>query len=134
MRRHRVLVIDDEPKIAELIATALSPSFEVTAAADGAEGLRQAQALQPNLILLDLVMPGMDGLTVLAKLKGDAQTSAIPVVIVSAKGETSVLREGQRTGAVDHLIKPFTIEALRRQVGRCLCWDDAGPLDQAPAP
>ena len=129
MPRSRVLVIDDEPKIRELIQAALSPWFEVLLAANGAEGLERVQAHSPDLILLDMVMPGMDGLGVLAKLKGHQTTSVIPVVIVSAKGDTRMLAEGQGAGALDYLIKPFTVEELRQLVFRYLVWDDAGPAE-----
>ena len=120
MKRPRVLAVDDEEGIRKYIARALEPSFEVLTAADGAEGLRQAAAAQPQLILLDIHLPGMDGLSVLARLKTTPQTSAIPVVIVSVAGQTDILLEAQQGGAVDHVIKPFTVEELRRVVQRNL--------------
>ena len=107
-----ILVIEDEAKIQQVIRKALEPHYQVYLASDGAEGLRQARTVNPDLILLDLRMPRMDGLSVLAKLKGHEETRAIPVVIVSAKGETESLLEGQRAGAIDYLIKPLNLQDL----------------------
>ncbi|MBI4340749.1 MAG: response regulator [Candidatus Omnitrophica bacterium] len=115
-----ILVIDDEEGIRKLIQRALEPDYTVALAADGREGLAQAQALQPKLIFLDLHLPDWDGLSVLGRLKTDAGTKAIPVVIASVSGETDVLMEGQRSGAVDYLIKPFRIDELRAMAQRHL--------------
>ncbi len=112
----RVLTIEDEPGVRHFIRAALEESFEMVEAADGPEGFSQARWKQPDLILLDLHLPGMDGLTVLAQLKGNVHTSHIPVVVVSARGETQVLLASQRGGAVDHLIKPFDIAELRKVI------------------
>src|SRR3989338_3727377 len=101
-RSAKVLVIEDEEAIRRVIGRVLEPLYEVHEAPDGPEGLKQARWVQPDLILLDLRMPGLDGLTVLAKLKADQRTATIPVVIVSGRGETDLLIEGQRMGAVDH--------------------------------
>ena len=118
--RAKILVLEDEEAIRHFIGRVLELLYEVHEAPDGAEGLKQARWVQPNLILLDLRMPGLDGLTVLAKLKADRRTATIPVVIVSGRGETDLLIEGQRMGAVDHIIKPFDVEDLRGVVQRQL--------------
>lgn len=120
MAQPKILVIEDEEGIRRLIQSALESDFEVHLASDGEEGLKQTHWLKPALILLDLRMPGMDGITVLAKLKGNKETGGIPVVIVSAHGETEALLETQRGGAVDHIIKPFSIEELRKSIGKHL--------------
>ena len=98
----------------------LESRYQVFLAADGEEGIEQAAALKPNLILLDLRLPGLTGLEVLAKLKASQETSGIPVVVVSMKGETDILIECQRAGAVDHVIKPFSAEDLLHVVKRQL--------------
>jgi CheY-like chemotaxis protein len=120
MKQLKILVIEDEEGIRKFITRALESSYEIHLAASGEDGLKQARWVKPDLILLDLRMPGMDGLTVLAKLKGNPQTSGIPVVIVSVQGETDMLLECQRAGATDHVIKPFDIEDLRRVIQRQL--------------
>lgn len=112
MAQARVLVIEDEAAVRALIEKVLKPKYDVRPAANGQEGLNQARWFKPDLILLDIRMPGVDGLTVLAKLKAHAETRMVPVVMVSGRGDTDVLLEGQRAGAVDHIIKPFTPEEL----------------------
>ena len=116
----KILVIEDEEGIRKFMARALESSYEMHLVSNGEDGLNQARWVKPDLILLDLRMPGMDGLTVLARLKGNPQTNAIPVVIVSVQGETDMLLECQRAGAADHVIKPFDIESLRKVIQRQL--------------
>ena len=117
-KRWRILAVDDEEGILHLIKEALEPRFDVSLAIDGIDGLEQAKTIKPHLILLDLKMPRLSGLAVLAKLKSNRETNAIPVVIVSAKSDSDSLMEGQRAGAADYLIKPFNIEQLRLVVQR----------------
>ena len=116
----RILVIEDEDGIRKFIKRVLEPTYEIHLASNGAEGLNQTRWVKPDLILLDIRMPGLDGLTVLAKLKANEKTRMIPVVIVSAKGETDTLLESQRGGAADQLIKPFNVEDLRAAIERQL--------------
>ena len=116
----RILVIEDEEGIRKFIRRVLEPDYEVHLAGDGEEGLKQARWAKPHLILLDIHMPGFDGLTVLAKLKAHEATRVIPVVIVSVQGDTDVLLECQRGGAVDQIIKPFDVEDLRKVIERQL--------------
>ena len=120
MGRAKILVIEDEEGIRRLIARILEDAYEVQLASDGAEGLKLARWGAPGAILLDLRMPGMDGLSVLAQLKANTKTSAIPVIVVSAKGDTEMLLECQRAGAVDHVIKPFDADSLRLVIQRNL--------------
>ena len=118
-----VLIIDDEEGIRKLVHRALESDYTVALAVDGRDGIAQVQALHPKLVFLDLHLPDLDGLSVLGRLKTDAATSMIPVVIVSVRGETDMLLEGQRSGAVDYLIKPFRIEELKTMAQRHLLID-----------
>ena len=120
MKPLRILVIEDEQGIREVVKTALEPTYDVIQASHGEEGLHQANLFKPSLILLDIRMPGMDGLAVLAKLKAHEATRRIPVIIISVEGDAEWLLESQRAGAADHLIKPFQIEQLRRVIRRHL--------------
>ena len=120
MDRARILAIDDEEGVRAFLKRALESSYDVQFAVDGEQGLEQARMLQPDLILLDLRLPGLTGLEVLAKLKAKQETSGIPVVVVSMQGETDILIDCQRAGAVDHVIKPFSLEELRRVIQRQL--------------
>ena len=99
-----------------MIKRILEPVCEVYLARHGKDGLNQVRWVKPALILLDIRMPGIDGLTVLAQLKAEQHTRDIPVVIVSARGDYDILLEGQQLGAADQLIKPFTPVQLRKVV------------------
>jgi CheY-like chemotaxis protein len=118
VQRPRVLVVEDEEGIRKFVKRVLEEDYDVRFAANGQEGLQQARAVRPDIILLDLRMPVLDGLSVLAQLKASQETSAIPVVVVSVQGETDMLLECQRAGAVDHVIKPFNVDDLRKVVQR----------------
>ncbi len=120
MSKPTILIVEDEPAIRRLVKETLEPRYTVQEAVDGLDGLQRARSVKPDLIILDLRMPGLDGLSVLRKLKADRQTAGIPVVILSVHGETDILLEGQRSGASDHLMKPFDIQELLRVISRQL--------------
>ena len=112
----QVLVIDDDANTRDLLARSLArEGYLAAAAASGDEGLRLARDLRPHLIILDVLMPGMDGWSVLAALKADAELCSIPVVVIS-------MMEQQDTayvlGAVDYIVKPLSRERLRQLVDR----------------
>jgi len=112
MAPKRILVIDDSPTITKVVQLTLAKArYSVLTAEGGAAGLAQARAEKPDLILLDWVMPGMDGEQVLRALQDDATLSKIPVVLISARGETLGARI-QSLGVVDAVTKPFAAEAL----------------------
>ncbi|MGD9116672.1 MAG: response regulator transcription factor [Dehalococcoidia bacterium] len=120
MKRFRVLVVDDEERIVHFLTTKLKASgYEVIAAGDGVKGLEQLQAQEPDLIVLDLIMPRMGGLEMLQELRS---FSTVPVIILTAKGADADRIKGLRLGADDYLPKPFNpdelvarIEAIRRR-------------------
>jgi DNA-binding response OmpR family regulator len=122
MKKFRILVVDDEERIVNFLRSKLKASgFEVLTASNGREGLEQAQAQEPDLIVLDLIMPGMDGLEMLKELRS---YSAVPVVILTAKDADTDRIKGLQLGADDYLPKPFNpdelvarIEAIRRRLG-----------------
>ncbi len=107
-----ILIADDEPKVVEAVQLALSEHYRVIGAADGQEAVDAALRESPQLVILDIVMPKLDGFEVLYRLKHDRRTQATPVIILSAKGETSALFLSQDLRAADYLIKPFTIDEL----------------------
>ncbi|HEX9780559.1 MAG TPA: response regulator [bacterium] len=120
MPKPKILIIDDEPRVREVLRRALEDAYEVLEAGDGREGLARAREALPHLVLLDIRMPALDGMTVLVRLKLDARTNAIPVVVVSVEGDVDALLEGQQAGASDHLIKPFKLDDLRAVIRRNL--------------
>jgi DNA-binding response OmpR family regulator len=103
-----VLVVDDDVTIRRLLQITLeTEGFGVVTAGDGAEALRRAQAdPRPDLVLLDIMMPGMDGLQVCHTLKSDPATQALPVVLLSAKAQSHDIELGLRVGADDYVTKP----------------------------
>jgi len=113
MDKRKILVIDDEIDIVETLAFMLkSRGFEIITAYDGEEGLAKAKSEHPDIILLDITMPIMDGINVCAKLKANKDTTKIPVIMFSAKGESESVASAKRVGANDYIVKPFNLPAL----------------------
>ncbi len=113
----RILVVDDEPHILKLVAFSLrSGGFEVLEASDGLLALAVALAEQPDLILMDVMMPALDGYEACRRLKADAATAHIPVVMLTAKTQLAEQTTGLECGALDYICKPFTPKDLVAQV------------------
>ena len=105
----RVLVIEDEPDIRELLAFHLErEGYTVTRSGSGAEGLRLARAAPPDLILLDLMLPEVDGFEVCRRLRQDPVTQAVPLVMLTARGDEVDRVLGLELGADDYVVKPFS--------------------------
>ena len=112
-----VLIIEDEKDLAELIAFHLEQEgFRPLLAADGISGLQEAKSAHPDLILLDLMLPGMMGTEVCRVLKGSEQTAGIPVIMLTAKGEEIDRVVGFEMGADDYVVKPFSNRELMLRV------------------
>lgn len=119
--KRRILVIDDEPEVVDLLKKRLEKAgYQVMTATDGPQGFKAAVEQKPDLILLDIIMPDVDGLTVLRQLKAEESTSSIPVVMVTAKGMTDSIFEAQKFGATDYIIKPFQWSELLKFIKRYL--------------
>ncbi len=118
--RARLLVADDEPDARELLAEVLGPDFEVVTAADGQEAVDLARSQRPDLVLLDLNMPRLDGFQGLEHLRADAGTIDIPVILVTARSDDAGKVRALDQGAVDYLQKPFSELELRARVERTL--------------
>lgn len=105
-RKQKVLLVEDDLSLLKIYSNKLKINdFEVSIATTGDEGLRKAQVDQPNLILLDLILPGKDGFLVLEELKSSPSTDQIPVIILSNLGQQTDIERGKRLGAVDYLVK-----------------------------
>ena len=119
----KILIIEDDKFLRELIAQkVLKEGYLVVEAVDGEDGAKKAKEEVPNLILLDLILPGIDGFEVLAKVKEDPTTAQIPVIIFSNLGQKDDVEKGLKLGAVDYLIKAhFTpgeiIEKIKKIIG-----------------
>lgn len=120
-----VLVVEDSPGIRRLIEVSLGPlDVELMARADGPSGLEAARDESPDLLVLDIGLPGMDGWQVLEHLRADEETSGIPVLVLTAHAEEES-RERARTGGADAFItKPFHPQAFRSSVAEFLGLDD----------
>ncbi len=107
--KQTILIVDDTPINIDILRGLLSPHYRIKAAIDGETALRIARAdPPPDLVLLDIMMPGMDGYQVCNHLKSDSTTAHIPIVFITAKGEESDERKGLEMGAVDYIVKPFS--------------------------
>jgi two-component system, OmpR family, alkaline phosphatase synthesis response regulator PhoP len=121
MDRTRILAVDDEEDILELVRYNLEKEgFDVSTAGTGERALEIIQGARPHLILLDLMLPGMDGFEVCRILKRNAGTSSIPIVILSAKGEETDIVTGLELGAEDYVTKPFSPKILTARVRAAL--------------
>lgn len=117
-RRHTILIIDDDPNNLAIVADYLeSNKFTMLAAEDGESGLDRAIYARPDLILLDVMMPGSDGYETCEKLKAMEETRDIPVIFMTALSETGYKLKGFESGAVDYITKPFEREELLARVG-----------------
>jgi len=113
MPRERILVVDDEADIRELVEYNLTQhGYRVACVGTGEDALKEARDALPDAILLDLMLPGVDGLEVCRTLKQDAKTAHIPVVMLTAKGEEADVVIGLELGADDYIAKPFSPRVL----------------------
>lgn len=109
MKAEKIIIIEDEPDIVDVLSYNLShEGYEVSSAPDGESGLAQIRAQLPDLVLLDLMLPGLDGIEVCRKLKGADSTRDIPIIMVTAKEEESDVVLGLGVGADDYVTKPFS--------------------------
>lgn len=102
----KILIIEDDRFLRELISRKLSDDgFDAVGAADGEEGIKKVKEEKPDLILLDLILPSIDGFEVLSRIKKDESVKSIPVIILSNLGQKEEVEKGLKMGAVDYLIK-----------------------------
>jgi CheY-like chemotaxis protein len=113
-----ILIVEDDKFLRELISKKLiGQGFKIDEAIDGEEGLKKLQELKPDLILLDLILPGLDGFDVLKRIKDDPSTASIPVLILSNLGQKDEIEKGLKLGAVDFLVKAhFTPEEIVQKI------------------
>ena len=120
-KRKRILVVDDEPQNITVMREILKSDYTVMAATDGARALSLAQsASPPDLIMLDVMMPGIDGYETLRRLRANARTAALPVVLVTAKGEIDDKMTGYKLGSSDYITKPVDSSFVLSVVHRLL--------------
>lgn len=124
----KILVVDDEPHIVRLVQVNLEKAgYVVTTASNGQEALDAVAKEQPDLMVLDVMMPEMDGLETLKRLKGNPETDDIPVILLTAKAQDSDVFEGWKSGADLYLTKPFNPGELLLFVQRIFKSKTEGP-------
>lgn len=128
----KILVVDDEPDVLDLVTYNLvQAEFQVDTAADGAEALRKARSTKPSLILLDLMLPEMDGLEVCKLLRHDPKTRDIPIIVLTARAGEVDRVVGLELGAADYITKPFSPRELVLRVKKRLDERQAVPEPRA---
>ena len=121
MANTNILVVEDEPSLQELLRYNLTKEgYHPVAARSGQEALEIARREAPSLVLLDLMLPDMDGLEVCKRLKSRSDTAAIPIVMLTARGEESDIVRGLELGADDYITKPFNLPILFARIGAVL--------------
>lgn len=113
---YKILVVEDNIELREFLCAHLKESYQVVQAEDGAQGLQMAIEKIPDIIITDIAMPNMDGFELVRALKANQDTSHIPVVMLTARGESSDMLEGYRYGALYYITKPFVLEMLEIQL------------------
>ena len=125
MKRQKILIVDDNPKNRAICEEIFEEDFDLIHAEDGTAALRLIRECHPDVVLLDVMMPGINGYEVCQRMKTDAETGHIPVIIVSAKGQTDEIIEGFDSRADDYIVKPFVNSELRARVRATLRLKDA---------
>ena len=117
----KILVVDDEVYILHILDFSLgAEGYEVITAADGEEAIEKARIEKPDLVVLDIMMPKVDGFEACRRLKGDPETNQIPVILLTAKGREVDRQMGIEVGADDYIIKPFSPTKLIEKIGSFL--------------
>ena len=116
--KQTILVVDDIKSFINILVDILSDTYDVAVALDGESALEIVRTNPPDLILLDIMMPGMDGFEVLKRLKSSPATADIPVIILSAKTEVNDWVRGLELGAADYLTKPFNVPDVKTCIAK----------------
>jgi len=127
----KILIIDDDARLVKNVETYLKDfGFRIDAALNGTDGLRKVKSSQPDLVVLDLMMPGLDGLEVCREIRKD---NTVPIIMLTARGEESDVVAGLEVGADDYLTKPFSLRELAARIKAALRRTSAAQVEQAPA-
>ena len=117
----KILIVEDDVSVRTLLQKTLSASgHEVSVCADGLEGLTELERRRPDLIIVDIMMPRLDGVTFVKAIKSNHQTKPIPVIFLTAKNDPKSMIEGINIGAKYYITKPFQLEELITKVGKAL--------------
>lgn len=132
MAREHVLIVEDDEDIQELITYNLSrEGFRTSISGSGEDALKKVRSERFDLVILDLMLPGMDGLDVCRALKKEEKTMSVPVIMLTAKGEESDIVTGLELGADDYIVKPFSPKILVARIKTVLRRKSAEPVDES---
>jgi CheY-like chemotaxis protein len=117
----KVLLVDDKEEVRLLVQTTLEGSdYEFYGATNGKEAVEKAVSIKPDLILLDIMMPEMDGLEACRHIKSSPETKSIPIIMLTAKGQEADIKKGKECGADDYFVKPFSPLELLKKIDEIL--------------
>src|SRR5437016_11837093 len=117
MAKNKILIVEDEASLAEVLSYNLQrEGYEVAVAKEGREGLRKAQMQLPDLVILDLMLPGLNGLDICRELRAVPRTAGISILMLTAKGEETDQVVGFAVGADDYVTKPFSVKVLMQRI------------------
>ncbi len=117
----KILIADDRAEVVELVRVTLEgEDYQIVDASNGKEALKKVRLEKPDLVLLDVVMPKMDGFEVCRKLKKDPETQEIPIIMLTAKAQKVDKEKGREVGASDYITKPFSPSALLTKIEEIL--------------
>ena len=120
MQRKRILLVDDSKTVLLMERMILQQAYDLTEAQDGQEGLEKAQQDPPDLILMDVIMPRLNGFEACKRIRAGANTAGVPIILVTTRGEADTVRFGREAGANDHVTKPINGAELLAKVRRHL--------------
>ena len=117
----KILLVDDKEEVRLLVKTTLEDSeYEFHSASNGKEAIKKTLSIKPDLIFLDIMMPGIDGFEVCRQIKSNAETKKIPIVMLTAKGQKMDMQKGKKCGAEAYFTKPFSPLALLQKTDEFL--------------
>jgi DNA-binding response OmpR family regulator len=127
MNRKKILIVDDEPDVIKILRfSLLREGYEVVDASNGLDGLSKARQEKPDLIIMDVMMPKMNGYEVVRMLKYDAKHKHIPIIMLTARTQENDKRLGLTTGADEYIFKPFELKELLAKIDEMVKHDIAG--------
>ena len=131
---YRIMAVEDDPIMQSVLRDTIRPEFEFVLSPNGREALESASREKPDLILLDMMLPGKTGLDYLTELRKDARFADTPVVVISVRADTAYRTRARELGVVRYLLKPFSPAVLRHEIQQILgvSWQDSGKLSGLP--
>lgn len=118
--KKKILIVDDEPQLAGFVKMRLEANnYDVILASDGLEGLKKVQEEKPDIILLDIQMPNLNGFSMLTRLRDNSETRSVPVIMLTAKDAPENIARALEIGANDYIVKPFDSKVLLEKIKKC---------------